>query len=60
MAAVVCLSEEEYNLAEEALSQAIRLNPSDAEAYQQRAVARVKLGKYEEALADCVEALRYE
>lgn len=57
-AAIVCLNEQEHDLAEEALTRVIQLDPSDAEAYHQRAVARVELGKYEEALADCQEALR--
>jgi hypothetical protein len=58
--AVECLKEREHDLAEEALSKAIRLNPADAEAHQERAVARVKLGKYQQALADCDEAIRLD
>ena len=34
--------------------------PDDSEAYCYRAMARVKQGKYAEALADCDEALRLD
>ncbi len=44
---------EDYVLAERAASRAIELDPSDVEAYQQRAAARVKLGRFAAALADC-------
>jgi Mlc titration factor MtfA (ptsG expression regulator)/predicted Zn-dependent protease len=47
-----------YWLAVAVATRAIRLNPRDGEAYQQRALARVKLGRYREALADCERALR--
>jgi Mlc titration factor MtfA (ptsG expression regulator)/Flp pilus assembly protein TadD len=56
--AVEYFSEERYGLAAAAASGAIRLSPGDGEAYQQRALARVKLGRCREALADCERALR--
>ncbi|MGA2034052.1 MAG: zinc-dependent peptidase [Thermoguttaceae bacterium] len=56
--AVEYFNEERYWLAAAAATRAIRLNPRDGEAYQQRALARVKLGRYRKALADCKRALR--
>ena len=56
--AVEYFSEERYGLAAAAASGAIRLSPGDGEAYQQRALARVKLSRCREALADCERALR--
>jgi Mlc titration factor MtfA (ptsG expression regulator) len=47
-----------YRLAAAAATRMIRLNRRDAEAYQQRALARVRLGRYRKALADCKRALR--
>jgi Mlc titration factor MtfA (ptsG expression regulator)/Flp pilus assembly protein TadD len=49
-----------YRLAAAAATRAIRLAPRDGEAYQQRALARVKQGRYRKALADCKRALRRE
>ena len=43
--------------AEECFSEAIRLNPRDGEAYQQRAAMYVELGRTEEALADSDQAI---
>ena len=47
-----------YRLAAAAATRAIRLDPRDGEAYQQRASARVKQRCYRKALADCKRALR--
>ena len=58
--AVVCLNDGRYELAEDAASRAIELNPSDPEAYQHRAMARNKLGKYAAALEDCNRALHLD
>ena len=52
--------EERYRLAAAAAARAIRLDPRDGEAYQQRASARVKQRRYRKALADCKRALRRE
>ena len=60
MLAVECAENERFDLAERAATRMIELDPSDAEAYQQRAAARVKLHKYDEALADCDAALRLD
>jgi hypothetical protein len=58
--AVVCLNDGRHELAENVTSRAIELDPSDAELYQYRAVARIKLGKYAAALEDCDQALRLD
>ena len=55
--AVEAFRREDYALAEKAVSRAIDLEPDDVEAYQQRAAARVKLGRFAAALADCQTAL---
>ena len=41
-----------------AATRAMDLDPEDGEACYQRALARIKQGRYAEALADCNEALR--
>jgi Mlc titration factor MtfA (ptsG expression regulator)/regulator of sirC expression with transglutaminase-like and TPR domain len=48
-----CLHEGRYALAEKAASRVIDLDPTDAEAYQYRAAARVRLGQHMAALSDC-------
>jgi MtfA peptidase len=58
--AVTYLNEGRYDLAEQATSRAIQLDPSDGEAYQHRALARVQLGMFAEALKDCDEALCFD
>ena len=58
--AVICLNEGRYALAEKAASRAIDLDPSDAEAYQYRAAARVGLGQYMPALNDCNRAIEID
>ena len=55
--AQVYLNEGRYDAAEQTTSRAIRLDPSDAELYQQRALARVYLGMFNDALNDCSHAL---
>ncbi|MGA2059896.1 MAG: zinc-dependent peptidase [Thermoguttaceae bacterium] len=57
---VTYLNEERYDLAERAASRAIQLDASDGELYQQRALARVHLGMFADALKDCEEALRLD
>jgi MtfA peptidase len=49
-----------YDLAEGATSRAIQLDPSDGESYQQRALARVHLGMFADAMKDCNKALRLD
>ena len=56
--AVQYFNEGRYRLAAAAATRAIRLDPRDGEAYQQRASARVKQRRYRKALADCKRALR--
>jgi tetratricopeptide (TPR) repeat protein len=56
--AVEYFDEGRYRLAAAAATRAIRLDPRDGEAYQQRALARVKQRRYRKALADCKRALR--
>ena len=56
--AVEYFNDQRYLLAAAAATRAIRLDPRDGEAYQQRASARVKLGRCRAALADCKRALR--
>jgi Mlc titration factor MtfA (ptsG expression regulator)/Tfp pilus assembly protein PilF len=51
-------NERRYRLAAATATRVIRWNPRDGEAYQQRALARVKLGRYRESLVDCGRALR--
>ncbi len=58
--AVTCMNDGRYDLAEKAASRAIELDPADGEVYQQRAEARIKLGKYLEALEDSNQALRLD
>ena len=58
--AVICLNEGRYALAEKAASRAIDLDPSDAEAYQYRAAARVGLGQCMPALNDCNRAIEID
>jgi Mlc titration factor MtfA (ptsG expression regulator)/Tfp pilus assembly protein PilF len=60
MLAVECAYNDRHDLAERATSRVIELDPSDAEAHQQRAAARVKLHKYRDALDDCEAALRLD
>ncbi len=55
--AMTCLSDGRYELAEKAASRAIELDPTDAEAYQQRAAARIKLGMHAAALEDSNRAI---
>ena len=55
--AVTCLGEGRYALAEQAASRAIELDPTDGEAYQYRAAARIKLGDFAAALQDCDRAI---
>jgi tetratricopeptide (TPR) repeat protein len=45
-----------YNLAEKALDQSLALNPGDTIAYYLRGLIRLEDDRYEEALADLVEA----
>jgi Mlc titration factor MtfA (ptsG expression regulator)/Flp pilus assembly protein TadD len=56
--AVEYFIERRYALAARAATRVIALAPDDGEAYQYRAMARVKLGRYAQALADADEALR--
>ena len=58
--AVLCLNEGRYELAEQAASRAIELDPSDPEVYGHRAAARIRLGKAAAALDDCNQALRLD
>ncbi|MFZ1933957.1 MAG: zinc-dependent peptidase [Thermoguttaceae bacterium] len=58
--AVTCLSEGRYAVAEKAASRAIDLDPTDAEAYQYRAAARVGLGQCMAALNDCNRAIELD
>ena len=46
-----------HALAEAALTSAIRLNPGDGEALQHRAAEYLELGRFQEALDDCQQAL---
>lgn len=55
---VDCMNQGRYQMAVQAFSRAIELDPSDGEAYQQRALARSRLGEYAAALKDAQEALR--
>ena len=58
--AVTCLNDGRYDLAERAASRAIDLDPTDAEVYQYRAAARVRLGNHWAALEDCNQSLRLD
>jgi Mlc titration factor MtfA (ptsG expression regulator)/Flp pilus assembly protein TadD len=53
---LVYLSEGRYEVAERAATRALELSPDDAELLEHRAQARVKLGRFAEALADCEAA----
>jgi tetratricopeptide (TPR) repeat protein len=55
--AVEYFNEERYALTAATAGKVIRLDPDDGEAYQQRAIARVKIGRYAAALVDANEAL---
>ena len=50
----------EWERAVEVFTAALRANPQDAEAYQQRARAYLELGKVNDALQDAEAAVRYE
>lgn len=50
------LAQEDYQGAIEAFSKAIRVNPSFASAYQNRAIAHIRLGHRQEAIADYSKA----
>jgi tetratricopeptide (TPR) repeat protein len=54
------LDDKRYWSAMRIFSRVIQLNPSDAEAYQQRAMAASQLGDYAAALTDAKEALRLD
>jgi MtfA peptidase len=56
----IYINEGRYGLAERAASRALALDPADGEVYQNRAQARVKLGKFAEALNDCNTALEID
>ncbi len=58
--AIGLMGEKEYALAAVDLTHAVSLNPSDGEAYAQRAEANLRLGRFADALADGDEALRLE
>src|SRR6476646_3080895 len=47
-----------YQGAIDNFTQALQLNPKDADAYYNRGYARHVLGKYQEAIADYTEAIR--
>ena len=47
-----------YEEAIEHYNEAIRINPQDATAYNNRGTAKGELGRHEEAIADCNEAIR--
>ncbi len=52
------LENKDYKGAIEAYTQAIKLNPNFAEAYQSRCLARLLIGDYVAALVDCNNAIR--
>jgi MtfA peptidase len=54
---LVYLNEGRYAVAERAATRALELSPADAELLEHRAQARVKLGRFADALADCEAAL---
>jgi hypothetical protein len=56
--AVEYFDERRYRLAARVATRLIELDPADGEARQQRAMARVKLGRYAAAWADADEALQ--
>jgi MtfA peptidase len=58
--AVTYMNEARYDLAERAASRTIQLDASDGEVYQLRALARVHLGMFADALEDCNQALSFD
>jgi Mlc titration factor MtfA (ptsG expression regulator)/Flp pilus assembly protein TadD len=54
------LNERRCDLAEQAVSRAIQINPADGELFQLRALARVHLGLFAQALKDANQALRLD
>jgi Mlc titration factor MtfA (ptsG expression regulator)/Flp pilus assembly protein TadD len=55
---IAYLDDGQPELAEIALSRALKFDPDDAEALSHRAMARLQMGELDEALADSHEALR--
>jgi Flp pilus assembly protein TadD len=58
--AVGYLDNSELDMAFLAFSQAIRLDPQMAQAYNGRAVVHALRGEFDKAIADCAEALRLD
>ena len=53
------MSEQDFAGAVSAFGEAIRLEPEDAEVYQQRSLAHLSLGRFAEALSDGNSAVRF-
>ena len=53
-----CLEKKDYDAAITAFTEAIRLNPEDARAYNSRGICFENNGKHDEAIADFTEAIR--
>ncbi len=53
-----CLEKKDYDAAIAAFTEAIRLNPTTAEAYCGRGQAYENKGEHNKAIADCTEAIR--
>lgn len=50
----------EHELAIDALTEALRLNPGDEEAWAQRATSNIALQRFSEAVDDCTESLKID
>jgi tetratricopeptide (TPR) repeat protein len=57
---IACLESRDYDTAVEHFSEAIRLNPKNAEAYNFRGVAWKYKGQFDNMIRDCTEAIRID
>ncbi len=55
-----CYEKKDYDAAIIAFSEAIRLNPRNAEAYCNRGVVYCDRGEHDRAIADCTEAIQLD
>ena len=53
------MNRRDYDAAIEAFTHAIEIDPSFAEAYNQRAIAKYLLERYDESIADCMNAVEH-
>ena len=57
---MACLEKKDYDAAIAAFTEAIRLDPTNAEAYCNRGRAHGMKGEYDRTISDCTEAIRLD